>query len=154
MTQQENLQSESQGSPTKLALPQGTAASAVIDVSDISGVRVFKTSSGWAISISLKSGGTVDVPYSQANIVVLERYVRVSYPEGHPDSDQGVPNLDPVDAAQAAGPETAQKDEVSVAKRQASVEHFSKLVAPLKEKLLKTTSKVKNPPKVGKKKMP
>jgi hypothetical protein len=150
MTQQKNSQLASQNLSSKLVLPHGTAESATIEVSIISSVRVVKSDAGWTIKISLKSGQTVDVPYSQANVDVLESYVTASYPDGHPGNDHGAPtpDLDLIDGAHAAAPEMDQTDKAASGTRLIKLEEFSKLAAPMKEKMRS------KPAKVGEKKKP
>lgn len=143
MTQQENLPPHNQALSSKLSLPQGTAESATIDVSDICEVRVVKSGARWTIQISLKSGPVVNVPYSHQNVNVLEKYVTASYPDGRPENGHvdPAPGLDLIDdgqdpAAEMVQTEVVQTDKVASTKQHIKSEEFSKLAATVKAKEL------------------
>ena len=152
MTQQTNSPLANQSSSSKLVLPLGTAASATIDVSTISSVHVIRSTSGWAIKISLMNGSAVIVSYSKGNLDVLAVYVEINYPEGHPESDPPTTASDGtmIDAALDLGPGGTQTTKGAGAEQGIEMEAFSKLAEDLsKNNLSKTPAESVKKTKLG-----
>jgi hypothetical protein len=137
---------------TKLVLPQGTTASAAIEISNISAVHVFKRAGVWEIEITLKIGLPVTVRWSPGNAEALSAHATIDYPQGHPDSEQldSDPDSDqlnsdhdsaPNEATQEAAPVEPAKIQGSGAKKKIKLDEFSKLAkTPLEKTLSKASS--------------